>query len=362
MVIGALYPMNTDTIFLYDVFLSYTSSDRPIARKLAIKLRNHGVRVWFDEWAIKPGDDILYQIEEGLQRSQALMLCMTTRVFGSDWVGLERGTMMFRDPMNKMRRLIPVLLEDCNIPDTIRRYKYIDGRIIDSRIIRRIIDAIPNKPIMKNEKDYIDKEMEISVNEIRLCLDAVRNDDSIKDSDIDHKRFIFTEIDKLSKELSSSNTLANLAFMDIDGFTLINKKYGAKVGDEILVVLNKLIIECIGSNLYYIEKWGGDEFIFCIRGLYEGKANKILEIVKNKVVGYPWDTLTPELYLSVSIGFASFKRKHSEGTLDWIERTIIGSIFAKRAGGNTVKRGPVFAPNKIHRDPIKYLESTYGMS
>jgi hypothetical protein len=44
--------------FTYDVFLSHNSKDKPRVRKLAEDLRDAGLRVWFDEWVLKPGDDI----------------------------------------------------------------------------------------------------------------------------------------------------------------------------------------------------------------------------------------------------------------------------------------------------------------
>jgi hypothetical protein len=44
--------------FNYDVFLSHSSKDKPIVRELAERLRADGLRVWFDEWIIQPGDMI----------------------------------------------------------------------------------------------------------------------------------------------------------------------------------------------------------------------------------------------------------------------------------------------------------------
>jgi WD40 repeat protein/signal recognition particle receptor subunit beta len=43
-------------------------------------------------------------------------------------VGLERSTVLFRDPSSAGRRFIPVLLAECKLPDTLRRYKYVDLR------------------------------------------------------------------------------------------------------------------------------------------------------------------------------------------------------------------------------------------
>ena len=38
--------------FEYDVFLSYSSKDKPAVRRLAERLKGDGLRVWLDEWVI----------------------------------------------------------------------------------------------------------------------------------------------------------------------------------------------------------------------------------------------------------------------------------------------------------------------
>jgi len=89
--------------FDYDVFLSHSAKDKAVVRPLAERLRADGVKVWFDEWVLKPGDSIeknqskTAQIEEWLERSRVLVLCMSVKAFGSDWAQLESGT--FRFPM-----------------------------------------------------------------------------------------------------------------------------------------------------------------------------------------------------------------------------------------------------------------------
>jgi len=115
--------------FQYDVFLSYSSADKPRVRRLAQRLSEAaGLHVWFDEWVIQPGDDIFLAVERGLQASRTLVLCLSPKALGSDWVTLERSAALFRDPANTRRRFIPILLTDCNLPDTLRRYKYVDYR------------------------------------------------------------------------------------------------------------------------------------------------------------------------------------------------------------------------------------------
>ena len=76
--------------FPYDVFLSHSANDKAVVRPLAERMRADGVKVWFDEWVLKPGDSIetnqskTAKIEEGLERSRVLVLCRSANAFGSD--------------------------------------------------------------------------------------------------------------------------------------------------------------------------------------------------------------------------------------------------------------------------------------
>ena len=85
--------------FDYDIFLSHSAKDKAVVRPLAERLRADGVKMWFDEWVLKPGDSIPAKIEEGLERSHVLVLCMSAQAFGSDWAQLESGTFRFRAPL-----------------------------------------------------------------------------------------------------------------------------------------------------------------------------------------------------------------------------------------------------------------------
>jgi formylglycine-generating enzyme required for sulfatase activity len=114
--------------FPFDVFLSHNSKDKPRVRRLAERLRAAGLRVWFDEWHIGPGDIIALKVDEGLERSRVLLLCVSPNALASGWVALERSTAIHRDPSNEGRHFIPLLLEDCELPATVRRYRYVDYR------------------------------------------------------------------------------------------------------------------------------------------------------------------------------------------------------------------------------------------
>jgi small GTP-binding protein len=126
----------------YDVFLSHSTKDKDIVRPLAERLKADGVRVWFDEWEIRPGDSIPAKIEDGLERSRVLALCMSANAFGSDWAQLEAGTFRFRDPLNKERRFIPLRFDDAPIKGTLAQFLYIDWRQRDSdQLYAKLMEA-----------------------------------------------------------------------------------------------------------------------------------------------------------------------------------------------------------------------------
>jgi hypothetical protein len=68
-----------------------------------------------DECAIKGGDIIV----------RVLLPCILPTAFFSGWVALERSAAVHRYPAMRAAGL-PLLRGDCALPDTLRRYKYLD--------------------------------------------------------------------------------------------------------------------------------------------------------------------------------------------------------------------------------------------
>ena len=77
--------------FPFDVFLSHNSKDKPRVRRLAERLKQAGLLVWFDDWNIEAGDIISLKVDEGLEESRVLLLCISPDALDSGWVALERS-------------------------------------------------------------------------------------------------------------------------------------------------------------------------------------------------------------------------------------------------------------------------------
>lgn len=146
--------------FEFDLFLSHNSRDKPRVRRLAEKLRETGLRVWFDEWCIRHGDDIFLAIEEGLKKSRTFVLCLSRAGLESEWVSMERSSAMFRDPTNRSRRFVPVLLEDCELPATIKRFRYLDFRNESPSSIEQFRAACTSarfRPVATSKESSVDE-------------------------------------------------------------------------------------------------------------------------------------------------------------------------------------------------------------
>ncbi len=131
--------------FDHDVFFSYSSTDKLVVHSLAERLKEDGLRVWLDDWIIQPGDMIGLKIEQGLERSRILVLVMSRAAFESAWSTLERHTPLFRDPTNKERRFIPLLIEDCIRPSVIAQFAYVDWRTPSNESYEKLLNACRQK-------------------------------------------------------------------------------------------------------------------------------------------------------------------------------------------------------------------------
>jgi hypothetical protein len=92
-------------------------------------MRRHGLKVFFDEDSIQPGDDLLAEIERGVVASQTLLLVLSRSSVLSRWVALEAGLHIYDGVSGTQNRLIPVLVEPVDrgqIRPAVQRLLFVD--------------------------------------------------------------------------------------------------------------------------------------------------------------------------------------------------------------------------------------------
>jgi hypothetical protein len=110
----------------YDFFLSHNRAEKTWVAHLASALRKRGTSVFFDEDSIDIGEDIVAAISRGLSSSRYIALILSKRSVQSRWVELEWANSLYEDVNSSSSRLLPLLIEQCEIPFVLRRLKYLD--------------------------------------------------------------------------------------------------------------------------------------------------------------------------------------------------------------------------------------------
>ncbi|MFE0422973.1 TIR domain-containing protein [Streptomyces sp. NPDC058953] len=97
------------------MFISYAEDDADWAGLLAHRLRNDGVRVFFDRCSLRPGDVVVHELEAAIRSSTHGIQVVGPRTMTEHWARQEYAALVHASGERGMR-LIPVLCGDACIP------------------------------------------------------------------------------------------------------------------------------------------------------------------------------------------------------------------------------------------------------
>src|SRR5215471_18602573 len=98
------------------IFLSHSNADKPFVRRLASDLRRAGVRIWLDEAELQIGDSLIEKIRGGIDDMDYVGAVLSTSSVKSKWVQRELDVAMNQEIEGKRVKVLPILLEDVEIP------------------------------------------------------------------------------------------------------------------------------------------------------------------------------------------------------------------------------------------------------
>lgn len=108
------------------VFISHSSTDKPLARRIARDLELAGFGVWLDEWRIRVGEPITQCIQKGLSESHFLVVMLSEKSVSSKWVEREWQAKFSQELQRNQIAVLPVLCQKCDTPPLLRDKKYAD--------------------------------------------------------------------------------------------------------------------------------------------------------------------------------------------------------------------------------------------
>lgn len=92
----------------YDYFVCHASEDKDsLVRPLAEGLRNRGIRVWYDEFALKIGSSLRQDIDRGLTKSRYGIVVLSPSFFAKNWTQYELNGLTTKQMMGQ-KVILPI--------------------------------------------------------------------------------------------------------------------------------------------------------------------------------------------------------------------------------------------------------------
>lgn len=115
---------------LMTAFISYSSNDNVKVTRLVRAIEDAGIRVWFDEDQIYPGDDFIEKMTTGINECKYYLLCLShsfNKKPPQSWVKHEFRMAMLKENKENANCIIPIRLKSGGgIPDEIGGRAYAD--------------------------------------------------------------------------------------------------------------------------------------------------------------------------------------------------------------------------------------------
>ncbi|MFX1355008.1 MAG: TIR domain-containing protein [Promethearchaeota archaeon] len=140
--------------YIYDVFLSHNSANKPAVEELAHRLTDEaGLRPFLDKWHLIPGDPWQEAIEEALDQSRTCAVFIGPSGTGP-WQNEEMRAAIEQRVADRAFRVIPVLLpgaergERGRLPAFLTRTTWVEFRkgLDDANAFDRLVAGIKGKP------------------------------------------------------------------------------------------------------------------------------------------------------------------------------------------------------------------------
>jgi hypothetical protein len=114
---------------LPSIFLCHSSLDKPFVRRLANRLTESGVTIWLDEVSLYIGDSLINKISEAIiEKIDFVVAIISKNSIKSPWVKKEISLAVTKEIMSDKVVVLPVLIDDCPIPNSLADKLYADFR------------------------------------------------------------------------------------------------------------------------------------------------------------------------------------------------------------------------------------------
>ncbi|MDT5043102.1 MAG: hypothetical protein QOE51_4087, partial [Actinoplanes sp.] len=142
-------------------------------------------------------------------------------------------------------------------------------------------------------------------------------------------------------EAAATRTPLTVALFDLDYFKRINDSLSHDVGDQVLVAVANLVtteLERLAVDSF-IARMGGEEFLAVLPGVDSTQAFGQLDHIRHRIAAHPWQPITGNLPVTVSIGAVSTGLAEYATQAELLAEADRRLYEAKRAGRDRVVAG-----------------------
>jgi hypothetical protein len=130
----------------YEIAISYASEDRPMAEKLAGLLRSDGVKVFFDQFETADlwGKDLYQHLHEVYSKQARFAIILISKYYVAShkrWTRHELKAAQVRQLENVSEYILPVRLDDSELPGLANTIAYLDLRELSLEVIASAVKA-----------------------------------------------------------------------------------------------------------------------------------------------------------------------------------------------------------------------------
>ncbi len=166
----------------YDLFLCHNKADKSWVHELAQRIeteqyQDRTLRVFFDQWDVKPGENLVLRLEAGLKKSRFVGVVLSPEMLQAEWPTLEWTMAVYSDPSGRKGFVIPILRRNCEIPLSLRIRNGLDFRRDEDfdKEYSRLIALLKGEQLLRGKKAPVVQSWRGIPEQVLLTFDHADN-------------------------------------------------------------------------------------------------------------------------------------------------------------------------------------------